>query len=136
MKIEEHIEEPGAPRLLEICRWGRSFYGEAAQVSLDSKLSNTLHNLELQRAILGQELLRWEQTSQVPHSPLITLVRSSPNDDLEILNLCERMDQETITAYQVERAKAPPGQWRSLLDRHLGLIQEGRARHAALLKTA
>ena len=128
------IEDDTVPELVSVCSWGCRFYREAAEVSQDSQLSLTLKNLESQRAVLAQELQHSPGAPTWAVPPLIPLVRTARDDQL-ILSLCERLDQETIAAYEAERAKTPAGPWLSLLDRHLAKISEGRARHAALLKS-
>ena len=126
--------DPDFRKLLSLCKSGRRFYAEAAEGSLDSRQSLALQKVELQRAVLALELQRWGEGAGWSLDPLIPLVRSARYEDQRILRLCERMDQETILAYEVARARSAPGLWRALLERHLTTVLEGRAHHAALLK--
>ena len=126
------VPSPGLPQLLSVCRWGRRFYAEAAEVSMGSRQSLVLQNLELQRSVLAQELQQWVEPTPWLGSALIPLVRTARNDDQGILVMCERMDRDTIAAYELERARVPVGRLRALLDRHLSQITQGQARHAAL----
>jgi hypothetical protein len=127
---------PGLPKLLSVCRWGRRFYAEAADVSQDSQQTLTLQNLELQRALMAEELQKALEPGNWSLPPFIAMVRAIRKDDQAILKLCQSADQETIQAYHSEIARTPPSDRRVMLERHLDKLMEGQARIAALFKAS
>ena len=126
----------GLPMLLSVCRWGRRFYAEAAEVSQDSQQTLTLHSLELQRTLMVDELLKALEPAEWAAPPFISTLRASRENDQAILKLCADTEQEAIEAYQSEIATVPPSAWRAMLEAHLAKLVEGQARLMALFKVA
>jgi hypothetical protein len=126
----------GLPMLLSVCRWGRRFYAEAAEVSQDSQQTLTLQNLELQRTLMVEELLKALEPGDWAAPPFIPMLRAQRENDQAILKLCADTELETIEAYQREIAIVPPSAWKALLEAHLAKLVEGQARLMALLKAA
>lgn len=121
-----HDSQPGLAQLLSICRWGHRFYTEAAEASRRRKQTVTLLKLELQRADLAAELQSWVDHPG-PADSFLPLVRAAGQDDERILELCDRLDEMTIQAYERQLNVAPQGRLRSVLQRHLEKLVSGVA---------
>lgn len=115
-----------------ICCWGTQFYSEAADVSRRKVQSETLQSLELQRAILAEELKAWVEPALWEEATLIPLVRDARYDDQRILELCDQLDQVTIAAYEEQLQGVRGELMHSLLRRHLDLVSEGQRKRASL----
>lgn len=113
----------GIEQLLAACRWGHRFYSEAAELSKSKRLTMALQKLELHRAALASELQGWTEPTSWSGATLIPLIRAARHDDARILELCDRMDQFTIAAYEVELRNDHQNRVQAMLVRHLEELQ-------------
>lgn len=95
-----------------------------------------MQKLELQRAALASDLQAWVEPTSWSGAVLIPLVRAARHDDARILDLCDRMDRETIADYERELANGHKGRLRALLVRHLEELKAGLRARLALRQSA
>lgn len=136
MPDEHSTGARGIQQLLAACRWGHRFYSEASELSRSKRLTMAMQKLELQRAALASELQAWAEPTSWSGAALIPLVRAARHDDARILDLCDRIDRETITAYELELGNGHKGRLKAMLVRHLEELQAGMQGRADLAPPA